>query len=402
MRVAHRVSPAPLAEPIVMEFHFQQVIKTILAFAGAAALFYQAAAAFYHGAPLRMVVNPYRRQWLIAGISVASVAYSGIAFTADNKWDPVSIIDELRPLVTEGKTPLRVVIGSLVLLLGIGLIGSVGYCWWVYPRDPKSFDVGKQAPDVTAKNIRRALHHYVTRPGGMEYAAVIVLPPVGLGPTPTVEQLIATEGEHGADAPPYRLYEWLGEGELKGIRRRRQLSAANRETLAADRAVWLSLALGAHPIAREQAIPCLQSNLGDVTLLQTRTRFGGYLFEYLYPAKEDEPDFLLFGVTMNSGETEGSRFYEHFAMLRRAVRFLMPDKYSLGPIVFPTELAVSAAPPPPVPVVEEKAELTTGEQPAPEVAETAEVAEESAEENVNPVDEAPALVEPPTVSDPII
>ncbi len=370
----------------VMDFDLQHAIKSILAIAGAAALFYQAAAAFYSGAPLRMVVNPYRRQWLIAGVSVASVAYTGIALTADNKWDPQSIIAELQPLVTEGKTPLRVVVGSLVFLLGFGMVGSVAYCWWVYPRDPKSFDVGKQPPDATVKNVSRALRHYVSRPGGMEYAAVIVLPPAGLGPTTTVDQLIASETENGADAPPYRLLEWLGEGELKGIRRRRHLDTASRATLAADRAVWLSLALAAHPSAREQAIPCLQSNLGDVTLLQTRTRFGGYLFEYLYPAKDGEPDFLLFGVTMNSGETEGSRFYEHFAMLRRAVRFLLPDKYSLGPTVFPTELAVSAAPPPHAPVVPVKEDA----------------AEALPIETENPEEESAALVEPPTSSDPIL
>ena len=367
------------------DFDLQHVIKSILAIAGAAALFYQAAAAFYKGAPLRMVVNPYRRQWLIAGLSVVTVAYSGIALTADNKWDPQSIIAELQPLVTEGKTPLRVVVGSLFILFGLGLMASVAYCWWVYPRDPKSFDVGKQPPEATAKNVGRALRHYVSRHGGMEYAAVIVLPPAGLGPMPTVEQLIASETQTGADAPAYRLSEYLGEGELKGIRRRRHLTEVDRTVLAADRAVWLSLALEAHPRAREQAIPCLQSNLGDVTLLQTRTRFGGYIFEYLYPAKEGEPDFLLFGVTMNSGETEGSRFYEHFAMLRQAVRYLMPDKYTLGPTVFPTELAVSAAPPPPAPVVPEKTE----------------VAEVASSDTDNPVEESPALVEPPTAADPV-
>lgn len=334
-----------------MDFDLHHATKTILAFVGAALLLYQAAAAFYRGAPLRMVVNPYRRQWLVAGASVAVVAYSGIALTADNKWEPSAIVAQLEPLVTEGKTPLRVVTGTLFLLVGLGLMGSVAYCWWVYPRDPKSFDVGKQPPDLAAKYVDRALQHYVSRRGGLEYAAVIVLPPPDLAPLPTADQLIASRGATGPDAPPYRLLERLSEGELKGIRKRRHLGAAGREELAADRAVWLALALAAHPRARELAVPCLQSNLGDVTMVQTRTRFGGLLLEYLYPSKEGEPDFLLFGVTMNSGETDGNRFYQHFAMLRRAVRHLLPDKYALGPTVFPTELAVSAAPPPP-PVAE--------------------------------------------------
>jgi hypothetical protein len=377
------------------DFDLQHAIKTVLAFAGAAALFYQGAAAFYKGAPLRMVVNPYRRQWLLAGLSVVTVAYSGIALTADNKWDPQSIIAQLQPLVTEGKTPLRVVVGTLFLLFGVGLMLSVAYCWWVYPRDPKSFDVGKQPPEETARDVNRALRHYVSRPGGMEYAAVIVLPPAGLAPMPTVEQLIASETQTGTEAPAYRLLEWLGEGELKGIRRRRHLTEVDRTVLSADRAVWLSLALGAHPRAREEAIPCLQSNLGDVTLLQTRTRFGGYLFEYLYPAKDGEPDFLLFGVTMNSGETDDSHFYEHFAMLRQAVRYLMPDKQTLGPTVFPTELAVSAAPPPSPPPPEPP-------PPVPVVPEKTEEVVEAPTDAGNPAEESPALVEPPTADDPVL
>ena len=384
-----------------MAFDLQHATKTLFAIVGAAMLLYQAAAAFYRGAPLRMVVNPYRRQWLVAGFSVAVVAYSGIALTADNKWDPPSIVAELEPLVSEGKTPLRVVTGTLFLLLGVGLMGSVAYCWWVFPRDPKSFDVGKQPPDAAAKNVRRALHHYVSRPGGLEYAAVIALPPAGTAP-PTPEQLIASQDATGPDAPPYRLLEWISEGELKGIRRRRHLGPADRETLAADRAVWLTLALASHPRAREQAVPCLQSNLGDVTLLQTRTRFGGLLLEYLYPAKDGEPDFLLFGVTMNSGETEGNRFYEHFAMLRRAVRYLLPDKYSLGPTVFPTELAVSAAPPPtppspptvPADVLPPDGAEATGLP----VGGTTMADIESAE---NPDDAPASLVEPPVSSDPV-
>jgi hypothetical protein len=381
----------------VMEIDFQNVVKSLLAIAGAGALFYQAAAAFYQGAPLRMVVNPYRRQWLIAGLSMASVAYSGIALTADNNWDPISIVAELKPLVTEGKTPLRVVVGSLFLLLGMALMGSVAYCWWMFPRDPKSFDVGKQPPDAIAKNVNRALRHYVSRPGGMEYAAVIVLPPAGLAPMPTVEELIASETQTGTEAPAYRLLEWLGEGELKGIRRRRKLTVVDHKVLAADRAIWLKLALEAHPRAREEAIPCLQSNLGDVTLLQTRSRFGGYLFEYLYPAKDGEPDFLLFGVTMNSGETDDTHFYEHFAMLRQAVRYLMPDKQTLGPTVFPTELAVSAAPPPspPPPVVAD----VSAEPVEPE---KTEVLVATPKDTDNPATEAAALVEPPTATDPVI
>ena len=383
-----------------MAFDLQHATKTLFAIVGAAMLLYQTAAAFYRGAPLRMVVNPYRRQWLVAGFSVAVVAYSGIALTADNKWDPPSIVAELEPLVSEGKTPLRVVVGSLFLLLGIGLMGSVVYCWWVFPRDPKSFDVGKQPPDAAAKNVRRALHHYVSCPGGLEYAAVIVLPPAGIAP-PTAEQLIASQDATGPDAPPYRLLEWISEGELKGIRRRRHLGPADRETLAADRAVWLTLALASHPRAREQAVPCLQSNLGDVTLLQTRTRFGGLLLEYLYPAKDGEPDFLLFGVTMNSGETEGNRFYEHFAMLRWAVRYLLPDKYSLGPTVFPTELAVSAAPPPTPPspptVPSDVRPPGGAEATGLPVGGTTTADIESAE---NPDDAPASLVEPPVSSDP--
>ena len=214
--------------------------------------------------------------------------------------------------------------------------------------------------------------------------------------------MIASQDATGPDAPPYRLLEWISEGELKGIRRRRHLGPADRETLAADRAVWLTLALASHPRAREQAVPCLQSNLGDVTLLQTRTRFGGLLLEYLYPAKDGEPDFLLFGVTMNSGETEGNRFYEHFAMLRRAVRYLLPDKYSLGPTVFPTELAVSAAPPPTPP-----SPPTVPADVLPPVAAEATglpvggVAVSDAEGEENPDDEPASLVEPPVASDPV-
>jgi hypothetical protein len=376
-----------------MDFDFAHAIKTFLAFAGAAALFYQAVAALNNGAPMRMVVNPYRRQWLLAGFSVITVAYSGIAFTADNKWDPLSILAELEPLVTQGKTPLRVVVGSLMLLLGFGLMASVAYCWWVFPRDPKSFDVGKQSPDVTIKNVNRALKHYVSRPGGMEYAAVIVLPPMGRDKLPSVEELLKSRDMNEEDASPYRMMEYLGSSELKGIRRKRQLSDADQAALEKDRVVWLQLAMAAHPSARQQAFPCLESNLGDVTLLQTRTRFGGYLFEYLYPAKDDEPDFLLFGVTMNSGETNGSRFYEHFAMLRQAVRYMMPDKHSLGETVYPTALAVEAAPPP-VPVEPEPAEAPEAAaadaapvEPLPDVAD-------------NPVEEQPALEEPATTSAP--
>ena len=390
-----------------MDFDLKQATKTVFAVAGAAMLLYQAAAAFYRGAPLRMVVNPYRRQWLVAGFSVMMVAYSGIALSAGNKWDPESIVAELHPELKDGKTEPRVVVAALFLLLGLGLMGSVAYCWWVYPRDPKSFDVGKQPPDAAVKNVVRALHHYVTRPGGLEYAAVIALPPSGSAPMPTVEQLIASHGATGPDAPPYRLLEWISEGELKGIRRRRHLEAGNRRELAADRAVWLTLALAAHPRAREQAVPCLQSDLGDVTLIQTRTRFGGLLLEYLYPSKEGEPDFLLFGVTMNSGETEGNRFYEHFAMLRRAVRYLLPDKYSLGPTVFPTELAVSAAPPPTPP---SPPTVPAGVLP-PDGAEAtglpvaglpvAGAAVSDAEGGDNPDDEPASLAEPPVSSDPV-
>lgn len=396
-----------------MEFDLQHATKSVFAITGAVLLFYQVASAFYRGAPLRLVVNPYRRQWLIGGASVAMAAYSGIALTAGNKWDPASIIAEFGPLVSEGKTPIRVIAGTLFLMLGVVLMGSVVYCWWVYPRDPKSFDVGKLPPDDAAKYVVHALYHYVSRPGGMEYAAVIALPPSG-SPQPTVEQLLASKDATGPDAPPYRLLEWIGEGELKDIRRRRFL-AADRDTLIADRLTWLGLALAAHPRAREQAVPCLQSSLGDVTLVQTRTRFGGLLLEYLYPAKEGEPDFLLFGVTMSAGETDGNRFYEHFAMLRRAVRFLLPDKYSLGPTVFPTELAVATAPPPPVPAVPTPASTEAEAVGVPiaappamagvadaATAATVNAAVNAAEELVDEVpEESPAaLVEPPTSTDP--
>lgn len=364
-----------------MDFDLYSALQSFFAITGAVVLLYQAAAAFYRGAPLRMVVNPYRRQWLMAGVGVASVAYSGIALTANNQWDPPSIVRELSPLVSEGKTPIRVVTGTLFLLLGLSLIGSVVYCWRMYPRDPTSFNLGRQSPDSAAKNVRRALQHYTTRAGGLEYAAVIVLPPSPT-PPPTVEELLASQDQSGPDAPPYRLLEWLSEGELKDISKKRHRGHVDHKTFIADRVAWLGLALSAHPRAREQAVPCLQSNLGDVTLVQTRTRFGGLLLEYLYPAKEGEPDYLLFGVTVSAGESEGSLYYEHFAMLRRAVRFLLPDKHALGPTLFPPELAVSAAPPPPAPV-----------SPSPEVAPVA--AQEREEDPQEPVG---ALLEPPTAA----
>ncbi len=379
-----------------MDFDLQSAVKSIFAILGAALLLYQAVAAFYRGAPLRIVVNPYRRQWLFAGIGVATVAYSGIALTADNQWDPPSIIKELAPLVSEGKTPLRVVTGTIFLLIGIGLIASVAYCWWTFPRDPTSFDLGKHSPDVAAKHVRRALQHYTEQPGGLEYAAVIVLPPTGT-PPPTVDELIASLDESGPSAPPYRLIEWLSEGELKDIRKARHLGPADRETFTGERMTWLALALAAHPRAREQAVPCLQTNLGDVTLVQTRTRFGGLLLEYLYPAKDGEPDFLLFGVTMSSGEADGNRFYEHFAMMRRAVRYLLPDKYAIGPSVFPLEMAVSAAPPA-VPTPAPATPVPTDPVPAATSEAGPTVAEQEDEEN--PDDAVGALLEPPTGADP--
>ena len=381
-----------------MDFDLYSALQSFFAIIGAVVLMYQAAAAFYRGAPLRMVVNPYRRQWLMAGVGVASVAYSGIALTANNQWDPPSIFRELGPLVSEGKTPIRVITGALFLLIGLALIGSVIFCWRAYPRDPMSFNIGKQSPDSAAKNVRRALQHYTTRSGGLEYAAVIVLPPTPT-PPPTVEQLLASQDASGADSPPYRLLEWLSEGELKDISKKRHLGHVDHKLFAANRTTWLGLALAAHPRAREQAIPCLQSNLGDVTLIQTRTRFGGLLLEYLYPAKEGEPDFLLFGVTISAGDSEGNLYYEHFAMLRRAVRFLLTDKYALGPTIFPTELAVSAAPPPPSPVesVPPEAEPDAATLAAAQPVAVPSVAQQEQEEN--PEDPVGALIEPPTAAD---
>ena len=378
-----------------MEFDFQHALKTVFAFAGLGTLVYQVAAAFYRGAPLRVVVNPHRRQWLIAGGSVMAVAYSAITLSSEHPTDPMAIFTELQPLFHEGRTSSKVIAGAVFLLLGLGLILSVLYCWWMYPRDPKSFDKGRLTQDAAVRNVRNALYHYAVRRGGMEYAAVIVLPPAGQ-PLPTVEQLVASHNANGPDAPPYRLLDWLSEGEIRSVRRRRHLGPANREELASARLVWLSMALATHPRAREQAVPCLQTNLGDVILIQTRTRFGGIILEYLYPSKDGEPDFLLFGVAMNAGADDGNRFYEHFAMLRWAVRYVLPDKFTLGTTICPTELPIAAATLPSVVGVSTPAEATVPPKvPEPPVDTATEVVAPE-DDGIEPEKAVEALVEPQT------
>ena len=318
-----------------MEIELKEVVKVGFAVAGAVLLLYQSFALVAKNAPLRVMVNPTRRPVLVSGFGLMSLSYGALAVIAGNNWEPADVWHVVSPLFNQKETNLKVIAAVGVFVFGlVGLVGSAVFCYFRYPRDPSTFKPTEFHQKAARKASENALYHYTTRKGGLEYAALVVLP--AAPPYPTAEQLIGTLDREVIPRPPYRLIECLDRADLRKSGRKRHIDLETKKLLESRRAEWLKLAAAALGHIRDQALPARDCDLGEITQVRTKSRHGGLLFDYLLPPKDGEPDYILFGVTTTAAEVESGRFEEHFAMLKAALRLIVLDKEVFGPTTAPS------------------------------------------------------------------
>lgn len=316
-----------------MDFDVKETLKVAFAIVGGILLVYQSFAVVTQNAPLRAVVNPHRRAVLLAGLAVLSVGYTALAVLAGNKWMPEDVWAVMAPLFNQEPTPFRVVASAGALAVGlIVLAGSALFCYAVYPRDPRTFAPRERYPKAIGAAAKDALYHYTNRPGGLEYAGVIVLPADGT--VPTAEALIDS-ATADVTTGGYRLIECLDRGDMKRHDRKWLRRKADKDKLRERRLGWLTLATTALVETRRVGAQARACDLGEVSQVRTRSHRGGLLFEYLLPRKDGEPEVILFGVTTSADEVENGRLELHFSMLKDALGQILRTTDDLGAVPTP-------------------------------------------------------------------
>ena len=292
----------------------------------AVSLTYQLLAAFSRDAPLRETFNPKRLRWGVAAVTLLSGVYGLLGRAAGYDWEPPAVWAVVAPALTGGATPPDVLIPCAVGGLGLIVLGFVAFCYAVYPKDPSAFQLRHPLPEQVAAQAARAIRYYTRRPGGLVYAALLVVPRDGN--PPAVAELLAAQRTKADPPPPYLLIDFASRGELNPD----ALAGRNPD---ADRTAWLELARRVYAQGIVQVIECRGCGLGMPNGLRTTTEGGGVILEYLHPPRPPEPDYLLFAVTHSPIEVSSRRFEDHFATLRDAIRRIIPDKSALGPVHAP-------------------------------------------------------------------
>lgn len=336
MNLVFGVAPLWASDP-AGEFDFDGWVKTTINLVLLATVVYT----LFARTATRKLLERLNRGYKTAigvGISIVAGMYPVLSWQAKSG-DPAAILAVIKPIITAEPTKPGVGFAFYASLLGISLIVLGVVCRIKFPYDPTAF--APKEKDRTPAGLTvlagKAIQYYTAQRGGLEYAALMVLPRDR--PLPSAEELYATR-DPKAPPQPFRLIDFLSMWELTADGR----NAALKEPDARDelRQHWVALARRVYVQSLQHLEQAHGCKLGPVSQVRTAMESGGVRFEYLHDPSGVDPDYILFGLTLSRAEVDNHRFGEHFAMLKEALRIIIPSKRSLGPMLAP---AMQAMPP---------------------------------------------------------
>ncbi len=241
------------------------------------------------GKPLvTQVVNPHRPLWLLAAGGFLSGAAGLLRWHAKSA-DPEAWAVPLRALVTEERTAPQVMVAAFGLFNGLVILGLVGYCRLVLPRDPATFrglhDAG------------RVVRYYARRTGGLDFAVL-----VRLGKEP--------------DAVP----EVVASGTARRHVAARMAEAGIDHTVDEQAAAWTAQATVLHHEMERLAKVLGAAGQGANRRALFDGQYGGVLFQYVRPPEVGDEFVYLFAATLSQREVDSRRFEDHFDLLVTALR----------------------------------------------------------------------------------
>lgn len=270
------------------------------------------------------------------GVSVVGAMYPVLSWQAKSG-DPAAILGVIKPIITAEPTKPGVGFAFYATLFGVSLIVLGVLCRVKFPYDPVAFAPREKdrTPAGLIARAGQAIRYYTAQRGGLEYAALLVLPRDRT--LPSVEELYATR-DPKALPQPYRVIDFLSTWELASGGRDGVLAAEAAQ--AEVRRHWLALARRVYVQSLQHLEQAHGCKLGHILQVQTALEAGGVLFEYLHDPSGVDPDYILFGLTLSRTEVDSRRFADHFVMLKEALRIIIPSKRSLGPLLSPPVQAV--------------------------------------------------------------
>lgn len=317
------------------EFDFDGWVKTTINLVLLATVVYTL---FARAATRKLLqrLNKGYKTVLGVGVSVVGAMYPVLSFQAKSG-DPMAILNVIRPIITAEPTKPGVGFAFYASMLGVSLIVLGVLCRVKFPYDPAAFAPKEKdrTPAGLVALAGKAIQYYTAQKGGLEYAALLILPRDR--PLPTAEELYATR-DPKADPRPYRVIDFLSKWELTADGRNAALKAEDAQ--AEVRRHWLALARRVYVQSLQHLEQAHGCKLGHILQVQTGMESGGVLFEYLHDPSGVDPDYILFGLTLSPTEVDNRRFGDHFAMLKEALRVIVPSKRSLGPLLAPPVQAV--------------------------------------------------------------
>jgi len=245
---------------------------------------------------LLKAVNPHRRTWLIAAVSVLWVGLSLMRWEAGS-WDVSTWGTLFAQLVTEAPTPARVKVASIALFFSLLQMIVVVWCIALFPRDPTTF----RRP----KDRQGAFRYYLRLRGGLDY----VLLALGDGERREEEADMRQIQEWCANLPKVKIGE----------------DPARLRTADDQLAFWRQLAARIHERMQELDRLVEMGHQGHNRCLVFDCEFGGFFFRYLRrpdPTSQVDTGVYLFGATLNQTEMLNGRAAEHFQLLLDALNHI--------------------------------------------------------------------------------
>jgi hypothetical protein len=245
---------------------------------------------------LAKAVNPHRGAWLLAAAATLWVGLSLLRWEAQS-WNAAALLGQLRQLVTEEPTPVRVKIGSLAIFLGITFLTLVAWCHFFLPRDPTTF----RRPE----DRKAAFKYYVsTLRGGLDYALL------GLGDGEVLEEV----------ANPKQIL-------ARAIHLPKVVVDATPRIRTADDQIqfWRQMALSLHKRMADLDALIAPAQQGHNRRIGFDAEYGGFFFKYLRlpdPSSPVDSGQFLFGATLNQVELDNQTAELHFRYLIDAIVYI--------------------------------------------------------------------------------
>ena len=258
---------------------------------------------FGSGRPLAEWINPGRRNllWLAGLLAVTAAGYA--------RW---AVVRHQQPLLTllgklvdrhQEKAPMEIIVALFFATLAAILLTLFLYCWWLLPRDPKSFRRDARHPE---REYGKALRHYVRWHGGLDYAAVF-------------------RAQAGELAP---VVDWGTKTDIeRGMRRLPELVQPPTGQLVRDFksqiALWTDVARSLYSHRADADAVAAKAGQGQTVAVSLNFKYGAvYLCVLDEPTPAGDGGLIVLAASLNQHEVGTLRAGAHLALLLRAIEHI--------------------------------------------------------------------------------